>query len=113
MNRFYNSKDKNKKSFKLALSSIIFIVLLIVFLFGISSIGNTTLDHQQESLETAIHRSIVQCYAVEGTYPPSLSYLKDHYGLTYDEDLFFVDYQSIGSNMMPDVTIIRKSDNND
>ena len=52
--------------------------------------------------------SIVNCYCVEGTYPPSLSYLTEHYGLTYDKDLFFVDYQAIGSNIFPDVTVIRK-----
>ena len=28
--------------------------------------------------------------------------------LTYDEDLFFVDYQTVGANIYPDVTIIEK-----
>jgi hypothetical protein len=36
--------------------------------------------------------------------------LKENYGLTYDEDLFFVDYQTIGSNILPDVTIIEKEE---
>ena len=43
---------------------------------------------------------------MEGSYPESLQYLKEHYGLTYDDDKFFVDYQTLGSNIMPDVTII-------
>lgn len=51
---------------------------------------------------------IVYCYATEGTYPESLEDLKAHYGLTYDEDLFFVDYQTVGANIYPDVTIIEK-----
>ena len=34
--------------------------------------------------------------------------LKAHYGLTYDENLFFVDYQTVGANIYPDVTIIEK-----
>ncbi len=53
-------------------------------------------------------RSITHCYAVEGTYPSSLEYLKENYGLTYDETVFFVDYQTIGSNILPDVTIIER-----
>lgn len=61
---------------------------------------------QQESLETALSRSIAQCYAVEGMYPPSLNYLKEHYGLTYDESKFLIDYQSIGANLMPEVVIL-------
>ena len=67
-------------------------------------------NRQKESLENAITRSITHCYAVEGSYPASLDYLKENYGLTYDEDLFFVDYQTIGSNILPDVTIIEKEE---
>ena len=37
-----------------------------------------------------------------------LSYMEEHYGLTYDKDLFFVDYQPIGSNIRPDVTVISR-----
>ena len=59
-------------------------------------------------LEKAVNRSITQCYALEGTYPPDMEYLTAHYGLTYDEDLFFVDYQTVGANIYPDVTIIEK-----
>ena len=48
----------------------------------------------------------VHCYAIEGSYPESLQYLKDNYGLTYDEEKYFIDYQVLGSNILPDVTII-------
>lgn len=82
------------------------VVIMFLFLRGIQSVSDTTAAKQQESLETALSRSIAQCYAVEGMYPPSLSYLREHYGLTYDEDKFFVDYQSIGSNLMPEVTVL-------
>lgn len=82
------------------------IIILLLFLWGIQSVSDTTAAKQQESLETALARSIAQCYAVEGMYPPSLNYLKEHYGLTYDEDKFFVDYQSIGSNLMPEVNVL-------
>ena len=45
---------------------------------------------------------------MEGAYPESLEYLKENYGLIYDEDLFFVDYKVEGSNILPDITIIEK-----
>ena len=82
------------------------ILILLLFLRGVQSVSDTTVAKQKESLETALSRSIAQCYAVEGMYPPSLNYLKEHYGLTYDEDKFFVDYQSIGSNLMPEVNVL-------
>ncbi len=88
------------------------LVIALVFLFLIRSFGEDTLARQQQSLETALQRDIAQCYAVEGIYPPSLSYLEEHYGLTYDHDTFFVDYQSIGSNLYPDVTVINRKEGN-
>lgn len=39
-------------------------------------------------------------------YPPSLKYLEEHYGLTYDRGRFLIDYQSVGANLMPEVTIL-------
>ena len=86
-----------------------FIVLFILFLQGIGSVSESTLSKQQESLETALERSISQCYAVEGSYPPSLEYLKQHYGLLYDEDSFFIDYEYYGSNLLPEVTVLRRT----
>ena len=111
MNRFAkrNSIFRHLKFIKLPV--LAFLILLLLFLYGVNSISATTSKKQEESLHNAVYRSIVQCYAVEGTYPPSLAYLQEHYGLTYDSDSFFVDYQPIGSNLMPDVTIIPKNQN--
>ena len=93
---------------KLSLPLLGFILLFIVFIKGIASVSETTIDKQKESLTTALNRSITQCYAVEGTYPPSLEYIENHYGLTYDHDKFFVDYQVYGANMYPTVTVLTK-----
>ena len=45
-------------------------------------------------------------YSVEGRYPESLSYMEKHYGLEYDKDEFVISYEIIGSNRMPQVTVI-------
>lgn len=83
---------------------------IVVFLYGINSINQSTKSQQKQSLHDTITQCITHCYAVEGTYPPSLEYLKEHYGLIYDEDMFFVDYTPIGSNLRPDITIIEKGE---
>lgn len=108
MNRF-EKPSPIKKLQKISLPIIGFILLFLIFLRGFTSVSENTYHKQEEALNTALNRSIIQCYAVEGTYPPSLEYIEEHYGLTYDHDKFFVDYQSIGSNMYPDVTIISKN----
>ncbi|MBQ7776054.1 MAG: hypothetical protein IJ379_09035 [Lachnospiraceae bacterium] len=82
------------------------IVILGSFLYSLNSVSETTSAKQLESLENAVSRSIAQCYAVEGMYPPDLDYLKEHYGLVYDEEVYLIDYQPIGSNITPEVTIL-------
>lgn len=106
MNRFRNHTTISLNLIWKLLSAILVLAFLYFFFQGIHTVDHTTSEEQAKSLEQAIRRSIVQCYAVEGTYPPSLDYLKEHYGIFYDSDLFYVDYTSIGSNIMPDITII-------
>ena len=88
------------------------VLLLLILLGGFiafsDSFSRSNLEYEKKILSDALNRSIIQCYALEGSYPTSLDYLKEHYGLTYNEDHFFVDYQYIGGNLRPDVTIIER-----
>ena len=81
-------------------------ILIAVIYFSTSALSKRTDEEQLQTLQTQLWQSIVHCYCVEGFYPESLDYLKENYDITYDEDRFFVDYQPMGSNMVPDVTII-------
>lgn len=110
MNRFRTKNDGGRLLLPFHIRIIYFIcpIILLIFMQGLSSISASTISKQQESLENAINRDIIHCYAVEGFYPPSLAYLEDHYGLTYDKELFFVDYQPVASNLRPNVTILLK-----
>ena len=93
MNRFEQKHISFGRRLLFLLPVLAFLILFVLFIQGVSSVSESTLSKQQESLETALERSISQCYAVEGSYPPSLEYLKQHYGLLYDEDSFFIDYE--------------------
>uniref|UniRef100_UPI0040565248 hypothetical protein n=1 Tax=Acetatifactor sp. TaxID=1872090 RepID=UPI0040565248 len=108
MNRFEQTRKPLSRSLTYLYPLVAFGTLLILFLGGIRSVSETSYAKQQESLETALTRSISQCYAVEGVYPPSLDYLIAHYGLTYDEEEFLVDYEYYGGNLLPEITVLRK-----
>lgn len=108
MNRFEHTRFPLSRIISVTLPVITFVILLLIFLNGISSLNQTSYDKHQESLENALNRSISQCYAVEGVYPPSLDYIIEHYGLTYNEELFLVDYNYYGGNLLPEVTVLRK-----
>lgn len=88
------------------ISILIFVSIAVLFFFAVDATGKSSISKQQESLENALSRDIVQCYAIEGRYPPNLEYLEAHYGLTYDKTTFYVDYMPIASNLYPDVTVI-------
>ncbi len=107
-NRFSSEKHifRPSENFFKVLSVIVFFVIALVFIKAIDYTGKSSIEKQQTSLESAIARDIVQCYAIEGTYPPSLEYMEQHYGLTYDKTTFFVDYQPVASNLYPDYTVI-------
>ena len=106
MNRFRSHTGISMNFIWKLFSALLILSFFLFFFYGIRTVDHTTSEEQAKSLEQAIRRSVAQCYAVEGTYPPSLDYLKEHYGIFYDSELFYVDYTSIGSNIMPDITII-------
>lgn len=101
--------ETQKSSFgskKLIISIGFFFLVIAAFTSGTALVADRTDAQEQKTLEQAVRRGIVHCYSTEGSYPESLSYLKEHYGLYYDENRFFVDYQVYGSNIPPEVTII-------
>ncbi len=109
MNRFERPGLKKRILDSVSLPVITFIVILALFLYGISAISGTAAGEEKRNLENALERDIVHCYAVEGVYPPTLDYIEQNYGLTYDTDQFMIDYQVIGSNLMPHFTVIERN----
>ena len=110
MNRFTRNRTISLSHIWQFISMFFVLGFLIFFIVGVNTVDDTTSSEQAKSLETVVRRSVAQCYAVEGTYPPSLEYLEEHYGLLYDTDSFYIDYTAIGSNIMPDITILPKTD---
>ena len=50
----------------------------------------------------------VQCYALEGAYPQSLSYLEENYGVQVNHSRFIVSYEAYASNQLPAVAVLEK-----
>ena len=85
---------------------LVFAAVLCLFWFGFSAVSR---DSQQESrrlLERSIDRAIVNCYAIEGMYPPDFSYLEENYGVHVDPEKYLVDYQVFASNVKPVVQLL-------
>ncbi len=105
-NRFNKPSLKKRITESVNFSVFFFVIVIVVFMFGISFIASTSSRDQKKILTDAVSKDIIHCYAIEGYYPPSLSYIEDHYGLTYDKSKYLIDYVPVGDNIMPSVTIV-------
>ena len=89
---------------------IAIVLLMVVLLAGVwmlvSRVGNANDEAQTQFVVDAVQRAALTCYAVEGAYPESVEYLRDHYGLAYDEDRYFVRYDAFASNLVPEISVI-------
>lgn len=110
MNRFNKEQKKSHLLRRLLTTASVFCFAAIALMRGVSSISATAGQNQAESLRLAILRSAVHCYAMEGTYPESLDYLKANYGINWNPSKYVVDYEIMASNLMPSVTIIPLAD---
>lgn len=97
-----------KNNFKFI--SVIIIIVLIAYMY--IAVDNAQRKSNEESyniLSDAIIRSAVQCYAIEGFYPPDIEYLENNYGLLVDHNKYFVSYSVFASNIIPEVQVFLKN----
>ena len=87
-------------------SAAVFGAVVGFFLQGIAAFGQRIEAEGARTLQNAIMRACVQCYAIEGRYPPGVQYLEDEYGIRIDEERYAVFYSGFASNVMPDITVV-------
>lgn len=89
---------------------VIFAVFLAGVWQGVNMMERRVASEGASSLRHAIARASVQCYAIEGRYPPSVEYLEENYGIRIDRDKYSVFYEGFASNIMPEITVISQAE---
>ncbi len=82
------------------------IAVLLCFATALDGLDGGRSAENLRQLEETLRRGCVACYAAEGVYPPTLDYLKEHYGLQVDEARYTVRYTAFAENLMPDITVL-------
>lgn len=82
--------------------------ILLLMLVGLTRLDRGRNREDIRQLEQVLRRTAVACYAVEGIYPPNVAYMREHYGLTYDESRYVVHYDLVASNFMPGITVMER-----
>ncbi len=84
------------------------VALAAVFLLlcGARTAAKSSREEEIRVLTRNLQRAAVQCYALEGFYPPNASYIQEHLGVTVDENKYAVHYEIFASNVAPEITVV-------
>ena len=101
--------DGKSKKNKLVYFIIIAAILILVLLFrGLDNMINNKETQNLVAAENAVKKSAILCYAIEGAYPSDIDYLKKNYGLIINDKEYFYHYEPFGTNIMPEIRVIKK-----
>ncbi len=103
----YSDKDP-KKSLWRWLAPLLAVVILAAALH-FAHAGRDIDEESAQAIRDAVQSSALQCYAVEGVYPPDLAYLTENYGLTVNTEDFYITYEAYASNLPPEVIVQPKA----
>ncbi len=81
------------------------IALIVALWVGFGFIADQAKEQGAQTLRDSIIDASMQCFAIEGYYPPSLEYLQENYGLSVNEDDYLVVYVAFASNVPPTVDV--------
>ena len=87
---------------------VIMLAVLAACVMLIIHIGSLQKREENRLVSDAVRKALLTCYAVEGTYPPDVNYLRDNYQLSYDADRYIVSFDSFASNHVPDVFVMER-----
>lgn len=101
-------RHKKKNGWLSAAAGIcVFVAAAVWVIQGVRQTGASSGEEGRRLAEQAVRRAAVSCYAVEGAYPESYAYLKEHYGTMVDEQTYAVFYEVFASNIMPEITVVQ------
>ncbi|MCL2516974.1 MAG: hypothetical protein FWF15_00290 [Oscillospiraceae bacterium] len=103
-----NVRHKRVITVETVVSIIIFAVILILFIGGLSDAAGNSVAEGARIAKISLMRAAASCYAFEGAYPSDYQYLVDNYGINVDTDKYIVHYEAISSNLMPNIKILIK-----
>jgi hypothetical protein len=87
---------------------LIFVALILAFVLLVNNITGKGNGRELEIVRDAVKNAALTCYAVEGMYPEDLTYLREHYNLSYNEERYIVFYKPFASNLMPSIKVAER-----
>lgn len=103
----YSDTEKRIPGWLIPAIVLVVLAAVMIALTAGGSRGALT-EEGAQAIRTAVQRSALQCYTVEGVYPPDLKYLEENYGLQVNTRDYYVTYDAFASNLPPNVIVQSK-----
>ena len=103
----YSDRKTNRIAPILAIV-LVFLLLCVLLFLVLGSSGKDLEEDGAMAIQDAVRRHALQCYVVEGVYPPDLTYLEENYGLQVNTRDYYVVYDAFASNVPPTIRVIKK-----
>ena len=99
---------KKKSGFfrRLMVTLAVFAALFAGVYLLLGKVSSASDSAETELVRDAVRSAVLTCYAVEGAYPANIDYLKEYYGLAYNENAYLVIYDAFATNIMPSIQVI-------
>ena len=104
--------DKAKKIWPIVLVIALLLVLTAGACFWYAQL--TESESRAEgaaAVKQTVEQTALQCYVVEGAYPPDLDYMQEHYGLQINHEAYYVTYEAFASNLPPTIKVTERRTN--
>ena len=103
----YSDNNREHKRGWLWVLALVLVMAMCIAAFS-GRPGRDLSESSAAAIRAAVQRSALQCYVVEGVYPPNLQYLEENYGLQVNHEDFYVTYDAFASNLPPTVKVTRR-----
>lgn len=101
------TEKKLKRRRRLKVAAVLAAAVLVVLLGTAWGIFTAQAREQgATSVREAILDTAMQCCAIEGSYPQSLTYLEENYGLQINRNDYVITYEAFAGNILPSVVVV-------
>lgn len=99
MKKYVDIKTISKLLFLL----VVYAVVIIIWI-SLDRLDKVSSVREEYEVSEIIEKALVQCYALEGSYPSDIEYLKK-YGIIFNTDKYIYYYETLGQ-LRPTVKVV-------
>lgn len=101
-------KPRRQRALRWVLVALVALLVVIGGWFALTKMNEGLQEQAELSVRNAVLDSAKQCCAIEGSYPSSLHYLEENYGLVVNHENYAITYEAFAANVMPSVVVVAR-----